>query len=65
MTLVASEPGPLPSLVPGMRFLRRSDGIGAVDQAMAEQIVDALAGISAPAALVTVDGGQFSVIPIA
>lgn len=65
VTLVASDPGPLPGLVPGMRFLRRSDGIGAVDQTMAEQIVHALAGISAPAAFVTVDGEQFSVIPIA
>jgi hypothetical protein len=65
VTLVASDPGPLPGLVPGMRFLRRSDGVGTVDQTMAEQIVHALAGLSTPAALVTVDTEQFSVIPIA
>lgn len=65
VTLIASDPGPLPTLVPGMRFLRRSDGIGAVDQAMAEQIVNTLADLSSPAAVVAVDKEKFSVIPIA
>lgn len=65
VTLVASDPGPLPGLVPGMRFLRRTDGLGVVDPEMARLIVQSLAGVSAPAALVTVGPDGFSVVPIA
>lgn len=65
VTLVASDPGPLPRLVPGMRFLRRTDGVGVVDPDMAERIVHSLADVSAPAALVTVGPEGFSVVPIA
>ncbi|HJU52463.1 MAG TPA: hypothetical protein VJ815_09040 [Acidimicrobiia bacterium] len=65
VTLVASDPGPLPQMIEKMRFLRRVDGIGVVDQARADEIVAALAGLDAPAAMVTVDGSGFQVLPIA
>jgi hypothetical protein len=65
VTLVAADPGPLPALLPGLRFLRRADGVGSVDQATAERIVQSLAEVSAPAALVTVDENGFSVVLLA
>ncbi|MGH8958018.1 MAG: DUF5671 domain-containing protein [Acidimicrobiia bacterium] len=65
VTLVASDPGPLPQLIEKMRFLRRTDGVGVVDQARADEIVAALAGLDAPAVIVTVDGAGFQVLPIA
>ncbi|MGH8924352.1 MAG: DUF5671 domain-containing protein [Acidimicrobiia bacterium] len=65
VTLVASDPGPLPQMIEKMRFLRRTDGIGVVDQARADEIVAALAGLEAAAAMVTVDGSGFQVLPIA
>jgi hypothetical protein len=65
VTLVASDPGPLPQIIEKMRFLRRTDGIGVVDQARADEIVAALAGLDSQAALVTVDESGFQVLPIA
>ncbi|HEY3427409.1 MAG TPA: hypothetical protein VGK83_01950, partial [Acidimicrobiia bacterium] len=65
VTLVASDPGPLPQIIEKMRFLRRTDGVGVVDQARADEIVAALAGLDSQAALVTVDESGFQVLPIA
>jgi hypothetical protein len=65
VTLVASDPGPLPQMIEKMRFLRRVDGIGVVDQARADEIVAALGRLDSPAAMVTVDGSGFQVLPIA
>ena len=65
VTLVASDPGPLPQMIEKMRFLRRVDGIGVVDQARADEILAALAHLDAPAAMVTVDASGFQVLPIA
>jgi hypothetical protein len=65
VTLVASDPGPLPQMIEKMRFLRRVDGIGVVDQARADEIVAALGRLDSPAAIVTVDGSGFQVLPIA
>ncbi|HJU82081.1 MAG TPA: hypothetical protein VJ796_10070 [Acidimicrobiia bacterium] len=65
VTLVASDPGPLPQMIEKMRFLRRVDGIGVVDQARADEIVAALSRLDSPAAMVTVDGSGFQVLPIA
>jgi hypothetical protein len=65
VTLVASDPGPLPQMIEKMRFLRRLDGIGVVDQARADEIVAALGRLDSPAAMVTVDGSGFQVLPIA
>ncbi|MGH8927383.1 MAG: hypothetical protein ACRDWH_03460, partial [Acidimicrobiia bacterium] len=64
VTVVAFDPGPLPSMIQGMRFLRRSDGIGTVDQARAEEIVSVLDGVASTSALVTVGEGGFEVVPI-
>jgi hypothetical protein len=65
VTLVASDPGPLPQMIEKMRFLRRTDGIGVVDQVRADAIVAALAGLNSQAAMVTVDETGFQVLPIA
>ena len=65
VTLVASDPGPLPQMIEKMRFLRRVDGVGIVDQARADEIVAALSAVDAPAVMVTVDGSGFQVLPIA
>jgi hypothetical protein len=65
VTLVASDPGPLPQMIEKMRFLHRTDGIGVVDQARADEIVAALAGLDSQAAIVTVDESGFQVLPIA
>jgi len=64
VTVVASDPGPLPAMIQGMRFLKRGDGIGMVDQQRADEIVSSLASVTTPAAIVTVDGEGFTVIPI-
>ncbi|HEY7565573.1 MAG TPA: DUF5671 domain-containing protein, partial [Acidimicrobiia bacterium] len=65
ITVVATDPGPLPQLLPGMRFLRRTDGQGVVDPEMAARIVESLSGLAAPAALVSVGADDFTVVPIA
>ena len=64
VTVVATDPGPLPTMIHGMRFLRRGDGIGIVDQQQAEEIVSALASVTTPAAIVTVDGEGYTIVPI-
>ncbi|HUO45774.1 MAG TPA: DUF5671 domain-containing protein [Acidimicrobiia bacterium] len=64
VTLVASDPGPLPNLVEGMRFLRRSDGVGVVTEEQAGAIVGAIASLNSRAALVTVEADSFEVIPL-
>ena len=64
VTVVATDPGPLPTMIPGMRFLRRGDGIGTVDQQQADEIVSALASVTTPAAIVTVDGDGYTIVPI-
>jgi hypothetical protein len=64
VTVVATDPGPLPTMIPGMRFLRRGDGIGIVDQQRANEIVSALASITTPAAIITVDGEGYTIVPI-
>ena len=45
VTVVATDPGPLPTMIQGMRFLKRGDGIGVVDQKQADEIVSALASV--------------------
>jgi hypothetical protein len=64
VTVVATDPGPLPTMIQGMRFLKRGDGIGTVDQERAEAIVLALASISTSAAIVLVDGNGYTIVPI-
>ncbi|HKY46759.1 MAG TPA: DUF5671 domain-containing protein [Acidimicrobiia bacterium] len=64
VTVVAADPGPLPMMIHGMRFLKRGDGVGVVDQSRADEIVAALAAISTSAAMVTVDTDGFRVIPL-
>jgi hypothetical protein len=64
VTVVAADPGPLPRMIEGMRFLRRSDGIGTVDQQRADQIVAELANVKSSAAVVTVDADSHTVIPV-
>ena len=64
VTVVAADPGPLPAMIQGMRFLRRADGIGIVDQAWADEIVSGLAALTSAAALVTVDADGYTIVPI-
>lgn len=64
VTVVATDPGPLPTMIQGMRFLKRGDGIGIVDQARADEIVSALASVTTSAAIVTVDGDGYTIVPI-
>jgi hypothetical protein len=64
VTVIASDPGPLPEMIDGMRFLRRADDLGVVDQALAERVVAALAGLESRAAVVTVGPSGFEVIPV-
>jgi hypothetical protein len=64
VTVVASDPGPLPGMIHGMRFLKRGDGIGIVDQERAEAIVSSLASVTTSAAIVTVDGDGYTIVPI-
>ena len=51
-------------MIPGMRFLKRGDGIGVVDQGKADEIVAALGAVKTAAALVTVDANGYSIVPI-
>ena len=64
VTVVATDPGPLPSMIQGMRFLKRSDGIGTVDQERAEAIVSDLNSVLTSAAIVTVDADGYEIVPI-
>jgi hypothetical protein len=64
ITLVATDPGPLPMMIHGMRFLKRGDGIGVVDQSRADEIVSALASVATSAAMVTVDADGFTIVPL-
>ena len=64
VTLVATDPGPLPSMVQGMRFLKRGDGIGVVDQKQADEIVSALASVGTSAAMVIVDADGHTIVPL-
>jgi hypothetical protein len=64
ITLVATDPGPLPMMIHGMRFLKRGDGIGVVDQSRADEIVSALASVATSAAMVTVDVEGFTIVPL-
>ena len=65
VTVVAADPGPLPAMIEKMRFLRRQDGVGTVDAVRAEAIVSAINQSEARAVLVTVEGDDFSLIPLA
>jgi hypothetical protein len=64
ITVVATDPGPLPKMIHGMRFLKRGDGIGVVDQSRADEIVSALASVTTSAAMITVDTDGFSIVPL-
>lgn len=64
VTVVATDPGPLPTMIHGMRFLRRGDGIGIVDQQEAEEIVSALASVTTSAAIVMVNGEGHTIVPV-
>ena len=65
VTLVATDPGPLPGMLFKARWLRRTDGIGVVDPERATEIVATLAKINTPAAIVIVGTDSFDVIPLA
>ena len=64
VTLIASDPGPLPQMIEAMRFIRRDDEVGVVDQATADRVVAVLSGLKSRAAVVTVDEKGFEVIPV-
>ncbi len=64
VTVVATDPGPLPTMIHGMRFLKRGDGIGVVDQKRADEIVSALTSVATSAAMVTVDADAFTIVPL-
>jgi hypothetical protein len=65
VTLVASDPGPLPQMIDGLRFLRRTDGVGTVDQERALAVTSALSRLESRAALVVVGAEDFEVLPLA
>jgi hypothetical protein len=65
VTVVCSDPGTLPELIPGLRILRRADGAGVVDQMSATAIVEAISATDAPAILVVVDADGHLVVPLA
>jgi hypothetical protein len=65
VTVVCSDPGPLPGRLPGMRWLRRADGIGRVDESLAGEIVEALGGLDGRAAMVLVEAEGFRLVPLA
>ena len=65
VTVVAADPGPLPGMVHKARLLRRTDGVGVIDQARAAEIVAALAAVTTAAAVVVVGADSFDVIPLA
>ncbi|MDQ3501504.1 MAG: hypothetical protein M3488_11175, partial [Actinomycetota bacterium] len=64
VTVAASDPGPLPSMIEGMRFLRRADGVGIVSPEVAPEIVAAINATDGRAVLVTVNADGFTVIPL-
>ncbi len=64
VTVVATDPGPLPSMIEGMRFLHRNDGLGVVDEAQAAAITSALSNLEGGAALVVVNQDSFQAIPL-
>jgi hypothetical protein len=64
VTLIASDPGPLPQMIEAMRFIRRDDDVGVVDQATADRVIAVLSGLKSRAAVVTVDQDGFEVIPV-
>ncbi len=57
VTVAASDPGPLPSLIEGMRFLRRGDGVGIVSAEDAPGILAAINAAEGRAVLVTINCG--------
>jgi hypothetical protein len=65
VTVVAADPGPLPGMLHKARLLRRTDGVGVVDQARAAEIVAALDKVTTAAAVVVVGADSFDVIPLA
>jgi hypothetical protein len=65
VTVVAADPGPLPGMLHKARLLRRTDGVGVVDQARAAEIAAALAKVTTAAAVVVVGADSFDVIPLA
>jgi hypothetical protein len=65
VTVVASDPGPLPQMIDGLRFLRRTDGVGTVDQEQALAVTTALSRLESRAALVVVGAEGFEVLPLA
>jgi hypothetical protein len=65
VTVVAANPGPLPGLLPGMRYLARSDGQGVVEDARAGEIVAAVQATEARHVLVVVDAESYRVVPLA
>jgi hypothetical protein len=65
VTVVAADPGPLPGMVHKARLLRRTDGVGVVDETRAVEIVAALAKVTTAAAIVVVGADSFDVIPLA
>ena len=64
VTVAASDPGPLPAMIDGMRFLRRADGLGVVTPELATEILTAISDSKGRAVVVTVDGDGFSVVPL-
>ncbi|MGI8517974.1 MAG: DUF5671 domain-containing protein [Acidimicrobiia bacterium] len=64
VTVAASDPGPLPSMIEGMRFLRRADGVGTVSAEDAPGILAAINAAEGRAVLVTVDAEGFTVVPL-
>jgi hypothetical protein len=65
VTVAASDPGPLPSMIEGMRFLRRADGVGIVAPENAADIVAAITAAEGRAVLVTVNADGYTVVPLA
>jgi hypothetical protein len=64
VTVVCSDPGPLPDLIPGLRVLKRADGAGVIDQTSAGAIAEAVSATEAAAILVMVDAGGHVVVPL-
>lgn len=64
VTVVASDPGPLPQMIEAMRFIRRDDELGVVNQGTADRVIAALSALESRAALVLVDQDGFEVIPV-
>lgn len=64
VTVVASDPGPLPAMIEGMRFLRRADGLGVVSPELATEILTAINDSTGRAVVVTVDSDGYRVVPL-